>query len=76
MDFTAVFFSGLQEMPFTLEENFEKEISRAYIGMTRAKQYLSITSAGPSQFMYYFEELTERSEEKNDGGSDANAQTS
>jgi len=66
MDFTAVFFSCMQEMPSTLEEHFEKEISRAYIGMTRAKQYLSITSAGPSQFMYYFEELVERNKNENE----------
>lgn len=54
LDFGAVFFIAMHEMPFVKEQEFEKEVSRAYIGMTRSKQYLSITGSGDSAFMAYF----------------------
>ena len=57
LDFAAVFMVGLQETPFQKEEELEKEISRVYIGMTRAKQYLCLTYSGKSIFTNYFEML-------------------
>lgn len=59
LDFSAVFMIAMHEMPFNKEEEFEKEVSRAYIGMTRAKQILCITASGESQFTKYFKEIHE-----------------
>lgn len=50
LDFAAVFMIAMNEMSFNKDEEFEKAVSRAYIGMTRAKQILCITASGESQF--------------------------
>lgn len=62
LDFSAVFMVAMNEMPFNKEEEFEKEVSRAYIGMTRAKQILCITASGESVFTKYFKEAEETNE--------------
>ena len=57
LDFSAVFLMAMQEAPFQKELEFEKEVSRIYIGMTRAKQFLCLSYSGESQFTSYFEQL-------------------
>ncbi len=56
LDFTAVFMIAMHETPFNKEMEFEKEVSRVYIGMTRAKQYLCLSYSGQSLFTEYFEQ--------------------
>ncbi|WP_179603198.1 3'-5' exonuclease [Neobacillus driksii] len=57
LDFRAVFIVNLDSMPFTLEENKEREVSLLYIGMTRAKEYLCLSYSGESEFTHYLDSL-------------------
>ncbi|MTH53681.1 AAA family ATPase [Bacillus mangrovi] len=57
LDFQAVFIVNAENMPFALEENKEREVSLLYIGMTRSKDYLSITYSGESEFTKYFDRV-------------------
>lgn len=57
MDFQAVFVVNVDNMPFPLEENKEREVSLLYIAMTRAIEYLSISYSNQSEFTRYFEKV-------------------
>ena len=65
LDFQAVFIVNVDNMPFALEEDVEREVSLLYIGMTRAKEYLCLSYSGESEFTQYFDQcLLERKEQK------------
>ncbi|WLR51876.1 3'-5' exonuclease [Bacillus tianshenii] len=65
LDFQAVFIINVNNMPFALEEDKEREVSLLYIGMTRATEYLCVSYSGVSAFTGYFERvLGERGEIK------------
>ncbi|RST66244.1 nuclease [Bacillus pumilus] len=57
LDFHSVFIVKADLMPLKYEEDQEKEVSLMYIGMTRAKEYLSISYSGVSSFTKYFEDV-------------------
>lgn len=57
LDFQAVFIVNVDNMPFPLEEDTEREASLLYIGMTRAQDYLCLTYSGESEFTSYFEKI-------------------
>lgn len=57
LDFQAVFIVNVDNMPFVLEEDVEREVSLLYIGMTRAKEYLWLSYSGESVFTEYFDEV-------------------
>lgn len=57
LDFQAVFVVNLDNMPFPLEENKEREVSLLYIAMTRAKEYLCVSHTGDSEFTAYFDKI-------------------
>ncbi|MFC4321310.1 3'-5' exonuclease [Litchfieldia salsa] len=57
LDFQAVFIVNIDNMPFPLEEDKEREVSLLYIGMTRAKQYLCLSYSGESEFTHYLEAI-------------------
>ncbi|MGD6967423.1 3'-5' exonuclease [Rossellomorea vietnamensis] len=59
LDFQAVFIVNLDNMPFALEEDVEREASLLYIGMTRAKEYLCLSYSGESEFTNYFQEIVD-----------------
>lgn len=59
LDFQAVFVVNIDNMPFVLEENKEREVSLLYIAMTRAKEYLCLSYTGESEFTAYFEKIKE-----------------
>ncbi|MCQ5365887.1 hypothetical protein NOW01_12905 [Anoxybacillus salavatliensis] len=55
--FKRVFIVNVNNMPFALEEDREREVSLLYIGMTRAKEYLCLSYSGESEFTRYFEQV-------------------
>ncbi|WP_062110036.1 3'-5' exonuclease [Bacillus niameyensis] len=57
LDFQAVFIVNIDNMPFALEEDKEREASLLYIGMTRAKEFLCLTYSGDSEYTQYFDGL-------------------
>ena len=57
LDFQAVFIMNVDNIPFPLEEDVEREVSLLYIGMTRAKEYLCLSYSGESEFTKYFDEI-------------------
>ncbi|WP_335872278.1 DEAD/DEAH box helicase [Bacillus sp. 2205SS5-2] len=57
LDFQAVFIVNVDNMPFSLEEEKEREASLLYIGMTRAKEYLCLSYSGQSEYTNYFEKI-------------------
>lgn len=59
LDFQAVFIVNIDNMPFQLEEDHEREASLLYIGMTRAKEYLCLSYSGESKFTRYLESVIE-----------------
>lgn len=60
LDFHSVFIVKADLMPLKYEEDQEKEVSLMYIGMTRAKEYLSISYSGVSSFTQYFEDVKQK----------------
>ncbi|MGG5180184.1 3'-5' exonuclease [Bacillus sp. MM09(2025)] len=60
LDFHSVFIVKADLMPLKYEEDQEKEVSLMYIGMTRAKEYLSISYSGVSLFTQYFEDAKQK----------------
>lgn len=60
LDFHSVFIVKADLMPLKYEEDQEKEVSLMYIGMTRAKEYLSISYSGVSSFTQYFEDTKQK----------------
>ncbi|WCF09352.1 NERD domain-containing protein [Paenibacillus thiaminolyticus] len=59
LDFKAVFIVNIDNLPFYREESEETEVSRLYIGMTRATEYLFLTYSGQSAFTPYFDAYAE-----------------
>lgn len=57
LDFQAVFIVNVDNMPFQLEEDKNREASLLYIGMTRAKDLLCLSYSGDSEFTKYFDQL-------------------
>ncbi|MBM7580975.1 3'-5' exonuclease [Jeotgalibacillus terrae] len=57
LDFQAVFIVNIDNMPFVLQDDVEREASLLYIGMTRAKEYLCLSYSGESVFTEYFDGL-------------------
>lgn len=57
LDFQAVFIVNVDNMPFVLEEDKNREAALLYIGMTRAKNYLCLSYSGESEFTKYFDEI-------------------
>lgn len=60
LDFQAVFIVNVDNTPFALEEDKEREASLLYIGMTRAKDYLCLSYSGNSIYTNYFDEVLEK----------------
>lgn len=69
LDFQAVFIVNVENIPFALEEDEEREASLLYIGMTRAKEYLCLSYCGESAYTKYFDEVlaTRKVEKKSSG---------
>lgn len=59
LDFQAVFIVNVDNMPFALEEDKEREASLLYIGMTRAKEFLCLSYSGKSEFTEYLDRILE-----------------
>ncbi|GAA0343246.1 nuclease-related domain-containing DEAD/DEAH box helicase [Bacillus carboniphilus] len=57
LDFQAVFIVNIDNMPFALEEDKEREASLLYIGMTRAKEFLCLSYSGESEFTRYLDQV-------------------
>ena len=57
LDFQAVIIVNIDNMPFALEDDKEREASLLYIGMTRAKEYLCLSYSGESEYTKYFDEI-------------------
>ncbi|MGP4071056.1 3'-5' exonuclease [Piscibacillus sp. B03] len=67
LDFQAVFIVNVDNMPFFLEEDENREASLLYIAMTRAHKYLSLSYSGESKFTEYLDEIKdEMKKEKRD----------
>ncbi|MEC1698313.1 3'-5' exonuclease [Schinkia azotoformans] len=63
LDFQAVFIVNVDNMPFALEEDKEREASLLYIGMTRAKEFLFLSYSGESEFTEYFDRILDQRKE-------------
>ncbi|MCM3005271.1 3'-5' exonuclease [Priestia koreensis] len=59
LDFQVVFIMNIDNMPFALEKDIEREVALLYIGMTRARDYLCLSYSGESAFTTYLEEQSE-----------------
>lgn len=59
LDFRAVFIVNIENMPFPLEDNEEREVALFYIGMTRALEWLFLTYSGESKFTRYLDLVKE-----------------
>jgi superfamily I DNA/RNA helicase len=64
LDFRAVFIVNAENMPFSLEEVEEREVSLFYIAMTRALDWLYISYSGDSKFTLYLDEVQQRRQEQ------------
>lgn len=60
LDFRAVFIVNAENMPFSLEEVEEREVSLFYIAMTRALDWLHISYSGDSKFTLYLDEVQQQ----------------
>ncbi len=63
LDFQAVFIVNVDNIPFALEKDKEREASRLYIAMTRAQQFLCLSYSGESEYTKYFDEIVQEREE-------------
>lgn len=57
LDFRAVFIVNIENMPFVLEEEEEREVSLFYIGMTRSLEWLFLSYSGDSKFTKYLDDI-------------------
>ncbi|RPF53922.1 3'-5' exonuclease [Aquisalibacillus elongatus] len=57
LDFQAVFIVNVDNMPFFLQEDENREAALLYIAMTRAHKYLSLSYSGESKFTEYLDEI-------------------
>jgi UDP-N-acetylglucosamine transferase subunit ALG13 len=55
LDFRAVFVVNVENMPFALAEDVEREVALIYIAMTRALEWLFLTFSGNSTFTKYLQ---------------------
>lgn len=60
LDFQAVFVVNLDNLPFPLEKDSEREASLLYIAMTRAKDFLCLSYSGESAYTQYFEKIKQQ----------------
>lgn len=60
LDFRAVFIVNAENMPFSLEEVEDREVSLFYIAMTRALEWLYISYSGDSKFTLYLDEVQQQ----------------
>jgi hypothetical protein len=65
LDFRAVFVVNVENMPFALAEDVEREVALIYIAMTRALEWLFLTFSGNSLFTNYLQEVTSVNETTN-----------
>lgn len=63
-DFRAVFIVNSENMPLSLEEAEEREVSLFYMAMTRALDWLCISYSGDSKFTLYLDELQQQRKQK------------
>lgn len=64
LDFRAVFIVNTENMPFSLEEAEEREVSLFYMALTRALDWLFISYSGDSKFTLYLDEIQQQRKEK------------
>ncbi|MDQ8738722.1 3'-5' exonuclease [Paenibacillus sp. LHD-38] len=64
LDFRAVFIVNTENMPFSLEEAEEREVSLFYMALTRALDWLFISYSGHSKFTLYLDEIQQKRKEK------------
>ncbi|WP_010494799.1 3'-5' exonuclease [Paenibacillus elgii] len=64
LDFRAVFIINIENMPFSLEEVEEREVSLFYIGMTRALEWLFLSYSGESKFTQYLDKVSRKRKEQ------------
>jgi hypothetical protein len=57
LDFRAVFVVNVENIPFALAEDTEREAALLYIAMTRALEWLFLTFSGQSIFTTYLQEV-------------------
>ncbi|MCA0757638.1 AAA family ATPase [Paenibacillus sp. N4] len=63
LDFRAVFIVNAENMPFSLEEVEEREVSLFYVAMTRALEWLHISYSGDSRYTLYLDEVRQEQAE-------------
>lgn len=59
LDFRAVFVVNLDNIPFKLVEDEEREAALLYIAMTRAVEWLFLSYSGRSKYTDYLESITQ-----------------
>jgi len=59
LDFRVVFIINVENMPFSLEKEEEREVALFYIGMTRALEWLFLTYSGVSKYTEYLDGVIE-----------------
>lgn len=67
LDFRAVFIIAIETMPRKMgktDEVDEREVSRFYIGMTRALEWLFLSYSGESRFTQYLDEVQQQRTER------------
>ncbi|WP_281884910.1 nuclease-related domain-containing DEAD/DEAH box helicase [Paenibacillus sp. YYML68] len=76
LDFRAVFIVNVENMPFPLEEQEEREVALLYIAMTRALEWLFLTYSGQSKYTQYLDGvLKQRSEQRMESKSKPGSQS-
>lgn len=60
LDFQAVFIVNVDNIPFELEKDKNREAALLYIAMTRAHKFLSLSFSGESEYTQFLEEMNER----------------
>lgn|GEM_PF-5601773 len=55
LEFKAVFICNVDNFPFPLEEDIQREVSLLYIAITRAVDRLYLTYSGQSEFTAYLD---------------------
>ncbi|MGR6542107.1 3'-5' exonuclease [Paenibacillus tundrae] len=67
LDFRAVFIISIESMPREQgksDDIYEREVSRFYIGMTRALEWLFLSYSGESKFTQYLDEVQRQRTDK------------
>ncbi|GAA0466039.1 3'-5' exonuclease [Alkalibacillus silvisoli] len=66
LDFQAVFIVSIDQMPFHLVEDENREAALLYIAMTRAHKYLCLSYSGESVFTQYLDGVKEEQQNSKD----------